>query len=219
MDSLLQEIGIIWLLALMLTAFAAGYIDAVAGGGGMLQLPALLFVGIAPVSALATNKIIGFTGTFVAVIKYAVEKKINWKIVLYAAILCLIASYLGSQLAMKLNTRVLEWMILLCIPIALFFIFRANNKEQNIPVDSPAKTIIGILNQRFLMCIFLFGYVGSSLVTSTANGKFTQYLRSKFPIAALKNLALALLGLQFFALLLEIDPHKFLDELTICCTS
>jgi uncharacterized membrane protein YfcA len=144
MDSLLQEIGIIWLLALMLTAFVAGYIDAVAGSGGMLQLPALLFIGISPVSALAVNKIVGFTGTLLAVIKYTIEKKISWKIVLYAAIPCLIASYLGGQLAMTLNATVLEWMILLCIPIALFFIFRPSNKEQSIPIDSPTKTIFSI---------------------------------------------------------------------------
>ncbi|HFC93385.1 MAG TPA: hypothetical protein ENJ51_11305 [Leucothrix mucor] len=144
MDTLLQDIGIIWLLALMLTAFAAGYIDAVAGGGGMLQLPALLFVGIPPVSALATNKIVGFTGTFLAVIKYAVEKKICWKLVFYAAIPCLIASYLGGQLAMKLDATLLEWMILLCIPIALFFIFQKSNKKQNRVVNNPVKTIVSI---------------------------------------------------------------------------
>ncbi|MCK5918905.1 MAG: TSUP family transporter [Cocleimonas sp.] len=149
MDILLQEIGIMWLLALMLIAFAAGYIDAVAGGGGMLQLPALLFVGIPPVSALATNKIVGFTGTLLAVIKYAVEKKICWKIVGYAAIPCLIASYLGGQLAMKLNTALLEWMILLCIPVALFFIFGKSTNKKSQAIDNPTKTIMSITSVGF----------------------------------------------------------------------
>jgi uncharacterized membrane protein YfcA len=182
MDALLQDIGLMWLLALMLTAFAAGYIDAVAGGGGMLQLPALLFVGIPPVSALATNKIVGFTGTLLAVIKYAVEKKINGKIVLYAAIPCLIASYLGGQLAIKLNTTLLEWMILFCIPIALFFILKKSNKEKNKAINSPVKTILSISPIGFYdgllgpgtgsyMAIVINRFLKYDFLTATASAK------------------------------------------------
>ena len=139
------DISLQWLAGLMLIAFFAGYIDAVAGGGGMLQLPALLFVGIPPVAALATNKIVGFTGTLVAVIKYALEKKILWKLVSYAAIPCLIASYLGSQIAMTLSEQLLSWMILLCIPVALFFVLKKNqDHSQSIPEESPLKTILSI---------------------------------------------------------------------------
>ena len=145
MDTLLQDISLTWIIGLMIVAFAAGYIDAVAGGGGMLQLPALLFVGVPPVAALATNKIVGFTGTLLAVIKYSLEKKVYWKLVFYAAIPCVIASFFGSQVAMRLNADVLRWMMLLCIPIALFFVLRKNQDHgNNKVVDSPSKTIATI---------------------------------------------------------------------------
>ena len=140
-----QDLSALWIIALMLVAFSAGYIDAVAGGGGMLQLPALLFVGVPPVAALATNKIVGLTGTSLAVMKYALEKKIHWKIVYYAAIPCLIASYIGSQVALTLSAAVLAWMILLCIPIALFFVLKKNTDHGTaMPEDSPSKTILAI---------------------------------------------------------------------------
>ena len=61
----LFELSIYWLIGLTLVAFVAGYIDAVAGGGGMLNLPTLLLAGVPPVSALAVNKITGIAGTTV----------------------------------------------------------------------------------------------------------------------------------------------------------
>lgn len=59
------------LVALVLAGFAAGWVDAVVGGGGLLQLPALLLVpGISPVQALATNKLASIMGTSVSALTY-----------------------------------------------------------------------------------------------------------------------------------------------------
>ncbi|WP_422631902.1 TSUP family transporter [Pseudokineococcus basanitobsidens] len=59
------------LVLLLLAALAAGWVDAVVGGGGLVQLPALLLVpGIAPVQALATNKLAGIAGTSVSAATY-----------------------------------------------------------------------------------------------------------------------------------------------------
>ena len=58
-------------LLLVLAGFAAGWVDAVVGGGGLVQLPALLLVpGISPVQALATNKLAGILGTSVSAATY-----------------------------------------------------------------------------------------------------------------------------------------------------
>ena len=59
------------MLVLALVALAAGWVDAVVGGGGLLQLPALLLVpGIAPVQALATNKLASICGTTTSAVTY-----------------------------------------------------------------------------------------------------------------------------------------------------
>ncbi len=105
----LFELSLYWIIALSLIAFAAGFIDAVAGGGGMLNLPALLFAGVPPVSALAVNKMTGIAGTTLAVIKFALNKKIHWRTVSYAAIPCLVASYIGGRLALNASATVLAW--------------------------------------------------------------------------------------------------------------
>lgn len=142
----IAELSNYWLIALTLIALLAGYIDAVAGGGGMLNLPALLFVGIPPVSALAVNKVTGIAGTALAVIKYTLDKKIHWQTVCYGALPCLIASYLGGLLALKASVEVLSWAILICIPIALYIVLQdkpGSSMEKQEQSDLP-RTLIAV---------------------------------------------------------------------------
>ncbi len=144
MDSAI-ELSNYWLIALTIIAFSAGYIDAVAGGGGMLNLPALLFAGVPPVSALAVNKITGIAGTTLAVTKFALEKRIHWRTVFYVAIPCLLASYIGGKIALNASATMLAWAILICIPIALFIVLTdkpSQNKQQT--ESSFAKTVLAI---------------------------------------------------------------------------
>jgi len=139
------DLSYYWLAALILVAFAAGYIDAVAGGGGMLNLPALLFAGVPPVSALAVNKITGIAGTTLAVIKFALDKRIHWRTVFYAAIPCLLASYIGGKLALNASASVLAWAILICIPIALFIVLNDKPSQQHQAIEeSFPKTLLAI---------------------------------------------------------------------------
>ena len=61
------------------TAVLTGFIDAVAGGGGLIMLPALLFSGASPIQALATNKLQSVFGTAVATRNYARAGLVNWR--------------------------------------------------------------------------------------------------------------------------------------------
>lgn len=65
------EIATTTLLLLVLAGFVAGWVDSVVGGGGLVQLPALLLVpGMGPIQALATNKLAGIMGTSVSAVTY-----------------------------------------------------------------------------------------------------------------------------------------------------
>ena len=129
----LENITTIWILVFIITGFIAGYIDSIAGGGGMIQVPVLLLSGIPPIFVLATNKMASLFGTLMATIKYAISKKISWKVVSLAIIPCLIASYIGSRLVMFIPDYIIQWAILLAIPIALLFLLKKskNIKEEN----------------------------------------------------------------------------------------
>lgn len=68
-------------LLLLAVATAAGWVDAVVGGGGLILLPAIMvgFPGISPATAIGTNKLAAITGTSSAAISYARRTKIDWR--------------------------------------------------------------------------------------------------------------------------------------------
>lgn len=129
----LEDITIIWIIIFIITGFIAGYIDSIAGGGGMIQVPVLLYSGIPPIFVLATNKMASLFGTLMATIKYFLSKKISLKVVSIAIIPCLLASYIGSELVMYIPEYIIQWAILIAIPIALFFLLKKskNMDEKN----------------------------------------------------------------------------------------
>jgi uncharacterized membrane protein YfcA len=87
------------LACLCLAAFLAGFVDAVAGGGGLVQLPALLMlVPTAPIPMLfGTNKVSSICGTSVALFRYTRSVQIPWRQVLPGALLAFVASILGAR--------------------------------------------------------------------------------------------------------------------------
>jgi len=107
-----------WVTLLLLVAagFAAGWVDAVVGGGGLLQLPALLMVpGITPVQALATNKLGSIFGTTTSAITYARRVHPAMGTALPMAAAALLASYGGAVVAASLPERIILPLILLAL--------------------------------------------------------------------------------------------------------
>lgn len=113
------------LAILLAAAFAAGFVDAIAGGGGLITLPVLMLSGVPPVEALATNKIQGMFGAGTAAFSYARSGHVDPKAQAPAALLAAAASFGGALLVTVLPT---EWIRLilpvLLIGIALFFALR-----------------------------------------------------------------------------------------------
>ncbi|AXH14626.1 sulfite exporter TauE/SafE family protein [Malaciobacter mytili] len=139
---LFSDISLSWVIGFIIAGFIAGYIDSIAGGGGMIQVPVLLFSGISPIHVLASNKIASVFGVLMATIKYALSKKISWKVVSIAIIPCLVASYIGSSLVMYLSDEVIKWAILVAIPIAMIFLFKKSKKIQEEKIELNKKNII-----------------------------------------------------------------------------
>lgn len=129
----LEDITTSWIVIFIITGFIAGYIDSIAGGGGMIQVPVLLYSGIPPIFVLATNKMASLFGTLMATIKYFLSKKISLKVVSIAIIPCLVASYIGSRLVMYIPDDIIQWAILIAIPIALIVLLKKSSdiKEEN----------------------------------------------------------------------------------------
>jgi uncharacterized protein len=112
-------------LLLGFAAFFAGFIDAIAGGGGLVTVPALLLAGMSPVEALGTNKLQGLFGSGSSAAAFAAKGHVDLKAQMPWAAVSFIASIGGALLATVLPGELLEAALpVLLIAIALYFAFK-----------------------------------------------------------------------------------------------
>jgi uncharacterized membrane protein YfcA len=105
---------------LVLAGFLAGWVDAVVGGGGLIQLPALLLVpGISPVQALATNKLAGIMGTSVSAATYYRRVRPDLRTAVPMGLAALVGAAGGAALAVLLPERAIRVVILVAL-VAVF---------------------------------------------------------------------------------------------------
>ena len=138
------------LILLCLAAFAAGFIDAIVGGGGLLQTPAaLLILPQYPVATLlGTVKIPSLAGTAVAAVKYAKQVKFNYAVLAACTVAAFIASLSGAYLVSTIDNQHIKPVILVVlIAVALYTYFNKQfgvQKEKNQTVKK----------QLLLACLF-----------------------------------------------------------------
>jgi hypothetical protein len=128
----MEAIGLETLLLLVLIAAVAGMIDSIAGGGGLLALPALLWAGLPPIQALATNKLQGTFGTLTASWNFVRRGEIDLARLKVPILLTFIGSAAGTQAVRHLGSERLEDIVpLLLIGFALYFLFspRIGNED------------------------------------------------------------------------------------------
>lgn len=113
------------LILLMAAAFAAGFVDSIAGGGGLITVPALLLAGAPPVTALATNKVQGLFGALSAAVSYGRAGHVDLKTQIRPAAIACLAGIAGAVLASHLPTDLIRLGLpFLLIGIAIFFAFK-----------------------------------------------------------------------------------------------
>ncbi|MDO5680714.1 MAG: TSUP family transporter [Pelistega sp.] len=115
-----MESEIAWQLLLLFFAVAAlaGFVDSIAGGGGLITIPVLLLAQIPPISALATNKVQGVAGSFTASLTMLRRRIITVKEIWRAAIMSFIGAAIGTLCVQLLDVAVLD----IVIPIVLLLI-------------------------------------------------------------------------------------------------
>jgi uncharacterized protein len=135
------EFGLDLILLLMAAAFVAGTIDAMAGGGGLITLPALLAAGVPPVAAVATNKLQSAFGTGGAVLAFARKGHIDLKRFALPAAASLAGSALGAWLLTRIDPGFLAGLLpLLLVAMALYFLLapRMTDEDRHSLAGRPA---------------------------------------------------------------------------------
>lgn len=134
------------LLALMGVGLLAGFIDAIAGGGGMITVPALLAAGLPPVAALATNKMQSMVGTGMAVVTYWRRGYVALRTLAPAIALTFAGSLLGALVVSSIDTSFLDIAVpIALIGIALYFLFAPNLSDADKAARLPFGPFVPIL--------------------------------------------------------------------------
>jgi uncharacterized membrane protein YfcA len=117
---------------LMAAALLAGCIDAMAGGGGLIALPALLAAGIPPVPAVATNKLQSSLGTLGACIAYARAGHMDLRAYRWPIIAAFVGSIGGAWLIQRVDPSILAGLMpALLIALAAYFTFSPRMSEMD----------------------------------------------------------------------------------------
>ena len=130
---------------LVFVVFMAGFVDSIAGGGGLISLPAYFAAGLPAHAALATNKFSSFMGTLAATYRYYRAGRMQLKLGLSAAAGALIGSAGGSRVALLLDGKTINTLVLVLIPAVLVFfilkdrIFRSSNPNTE-KIERPRDT-------------------------------------------------------------------------------
>lgn len=110
-------------------AFVAGFVDAIAGGGGLISLPAYIFAGLPVHAALGTNKLSSSMGTLIATIRYSLSGYMVRTFVIVAVPCALVGSWLGSNLALVTGDFAFKIMMLAVLPFVAFFVLKTKDLD------------------------------------------------------------------------------------------
>lgn len=107
--------------------FLAGLVDSIAGGGGLISLPAYLAAGVPPHMAIGTNKMGSTMGTIISTVRFAKNGYMKFKLAALAAVCAVIGSAGGAKLSLLASEKLLKIMMLFVLPIVAVYVLK--NKD------------------------------------------------------------------------------------------
>lgn len=110
------------LLFIFTVGLAAGFVDAIAGGGGLIMLPGLLFTGLPVSSAIATNKLCGTFGALTSTLKFAQGKQVDWRVCALMGLPVALGAYAGSRSINRLPSAWAEPVVIVLIAAITLFV-------------------------------------------------------------------------------------------------
>ncbi len=163
------DIDLSLLIILIIFGFLAAFIDSVVGGGGLIALPALLFTGLNPAAAVATNKLASTIGSLTSTYMFYRSGKLDIKSVYKLFPLTFIGSMLGAWCVHLMDPEMLKpLMLIMLAAVAIYTIFKKDWGSISSPKSlSPRHYIM------FLAAIFAIGFYDGFLGPGT--GSFLMF--------------------------------------------
>ena len=196
-----------WLILLLVCgAFGAGFVDAVVGGGGLIQIPLLFsaFPTTTPATLFGTNKIASVVGTATASIQYARRLPLDLRLTLTGVMFALIGAWLGANSVSYLDPTLVRPLVLVLLIAVAIYTFRDKHFGQDNQRRPPSLTV---QQRRIALIALVIGYYDGFFGPGT--GSFfifllVRYLGMNFlsasATAKVLNFSTNLAALSFFSL-------------------
>ena len=134
--------------------FLAGFVDAVAGGGGLISLPAYLIAGLPVHYAIGTNKLSSGMGTAITAGRFARKGYIPWKQAVFCVLCALAGSGLGARLALLLEDGIFRILMLFILPLTALYVTRSRALAVEKEPFSRGKTLAVSMAVAFVIGVY-----------------------------------------------------------------
>ncbi|MBF1996093.1 TSUP family transporter [Serratia symbiotica] len=152
--SLIAQFFLIGVFLLVVASFIAGYIDAVAGGAGLILIPAFILTGLPPQLALGQEKLVSTIGTIAAIKNFVKNRSVIWKVVPAGILSALVGAFVGARVILILPSEALSLVIVALLPIGLVAATVKSRLKEN--YQTPTTNPIAI----FTVCFVVGFYDG-----------------------------------------------------------
>lgn len=145
------------LLVVCPLVFFAAFVDAIAGGGGLISLPAYMITGMPAHMAIASNKFSAAVGTLIATVRFIKSGNLHMKAALQTAAFALVGSVIGAKLALFTSDyylRIAMMILLPCVAVFVLFNRRQMGEESRFEQLSRARVFFGMLAAGMLIGIY-----------------------------------------------------------------
>ncbi|MCD8083585.1 MAG: TSUP family transporter [Clostridiales bacterium] len=139
--------------------FLAGVVDSIAGGGGLISLPAFLIAGVPVHFAVGTNKLSSSMGTVISTARYVRHGYIRGReairIAVFAVLAALIGSTVGSTLSLMVSEQLLKNMMIVILPVVAYYVLRNKNLDEasgREPLSTPLTLAVTVLAAFVIGC-------------------------------------------------------------------
>lgn len=125
-------------IIVVIGVFLGSFMDAIAGGGGIITVPTYLLAGLPTHFALGTNKLSAGIGTVASTGRFIKNGYVDWKLGIPSIILALIGSHFGTKLQLMLDEKYLQYLLLIVLPLVAFIVLRQRELPEKAGVIAPA---------------------------------------------------------------------------------
>ena len=217
--------SLISIFLLCIAGFFAAFVDSIAGGGGMISIPAFIMAGVPPHLTLGTNKFSATANSLTSAIRYTQEKKVNWKFLAVLIPFTFTGAFFGVQTVVRIPQLYLNLLIsFLILLVSIYTLLKKNLGKENKPIQLNSKHwlfavlfalavgfydgFFGPGTGSFLMFVFI-KYFGMDFLHAGGNSRVLNFISN-----AISLVLFAIHGKIWYAVGIPVAFAMFLGALS-----